>query len=82
MWLRLPILEVSMLTLNKRKYVIFCDKDGVFLSNKLLLITGSGQVVLEGSGHFWNTKAFRLAREDKLHEGPSSSQHSSSVFTK
>ena len=82
MWLRLPILEVSLLTLNKRKYVIFCGKDGVFLGNKLLLITGSGQVVLEGSGHFWNTKAFRLAREDKVNEGPSSSQHSSSVFTK
>ena len=32
------LLEVSMLTLNERKYVIFCDKDGVFLGNKLLHI--------------------------------------------
>ena len=43
----LHVLEVSMLTLNERKYVIFCDKDGVFLGNKLLLITGSGQVIVE-----------------------------------
>ena len=35
----LLITEVSMLTLYKRKYVIFCDKERVFLGNKLLLIT-------------------------------------------
>ena len=73
-----------MLTLYKRKYVIFCDKERVFLGNKLLLITGSGQVVLEGSGHFWNTKAYRLAREDKLHEGlvaPTFTMHSRLAFT-
>ena len=27
---------------------------------------GSGQVIVVGSGHFGHTKAFRLAREDKL----------------
>ena len=52
--------------------LLLITEDGVFLGNKLLLITGSGQVVLEGSGHFWNTNAYRLAREDKLNEGPSS----------